>query len=671
MKLTKLAFLIAASISTVTLTACGDSNSTTPYPDPAPAPAPETIEFPVQSDTPTSYSLDVTGSILTSENGLSLYYFAKDIKGTSNCNGVEGDAAGSTTDKDSCAGKWPPLLTGDGAVQTSDFTFVERADGTQQWAFKGYPLYNFAGDKSQADIYGEGVGGVWDLARPNPLKVAALNDIETYMGNQTILSGALTGQTLDKFRADKDGFTLYIYDNDALNNSACNNEKCISTWPPLLADNAAKPEGMLSLIKRVEGDNQWSYKGKPLYFFKGDNAPAETNGDNVLNVWHIANELPAIQRTSDAGTMLTATGLVSALLPNENNAGALEATMVDKDQFTLYTFDNDEANKSNCIDACAVTWPPFLASDTEQDMGQFTKFAREDGAMQWAFNQQPLYFFINDTAKNQTTGDGVKGVWHIIEPAPVVTPVTTSLVYGDSVLGKSLVTEGEVLILADDGAGGFAPTTVDKSGFQLYTFDNDTAEQSNCSNAVCMGNWPALLASDTDTASAPFSIFTRADGHKQWAVNSMPLYFFTNDTAAGEQLGENIGNVWYVARPAPVRAFTLATKGVALIAHGNILASQGKTSAQLTDLTLYTFDNDVANSGLSTCIGSCAVTWPPLYATSSDEALGDYEIISRTESDNSETLQWAYKGLPLYFFTADTNIGDTAGDYTSWTIARP
>jgi hypothetical protein len=67
MKLTK----IAASISTVTLTACGDSNSTTPHPDPAPAP--ETIEFPVQSDTPTSYSQDVTGSILTSENGLSLY----------------------------------------------------------------------------------------------------------------------------------------------------------------------------------------------------------------------------------------------------------------------------------------------------------------------------------------------------------------------------------------------------------------------------------------------------------------------------------------------------------------------------------------------------------------------------------------------------------------------
>ena len=31
----------------------------------------------------------------------------------------------------------------------------------------------------------------------------------------------------------------------------------------------------------------------------------------------------------------------------------------DHNGMTLYTFDKDEAGKSNCYDQCAVNWPPF------------------------------------------------------------------------------------------------------------------------------------------------------------------------------------------------------------------------------------------------------------------------------------------------------------------------
>ena len=87
-------------------------------------------------------------------------------------------------------------------------------------------------------------------------------------------------------------------------------------------------------------------------------------------------------------------------------------------------------------------------------------------------------------------------------------------------------------------------------------------------------------------------------------------------------------------------------------------------------LTLYTFDDDIKDSGMSTCFDGCAVTWPPLYATNPEQAFGEYSVISRAE-DNTTTYQWAYKGLPLYFFTGDSQVGDTNGDYPAWPIAQP
>jgi predicted lipoprotein with Yx(FWY)xxD motif len=679
MKQTKIALLIAASIGATLLSGCGGSSNSTPEPTPTPAPAPTpdpapAVEFPVQVASPSAFTIDNIGTVLTAENGLSLYYFATDENGSSSCNGVEGDAPGSTEDVESCAGQWPPALVGDGAVETVNFTFIDRADGTQQWSYAGNALYTFSGDSAQGEINGDGVGGVWDLARPTPLQIAPLNDIATYMGKQTVLSATSVGGVLEKFRADKEGFTLYTFDNDALDNSACNSEGCLDAWPPLLADNAAKPSGMLSLIDRVEGDQQWAYKGKALYFFTPDTEAGQNNGDNVGDVWHTATQEPAIFRTNDAGTLLTAMGLTSALLPNADNGDALEPTSVDKDQFTLYTFDNDTANTSNCNDGCAASWPPFLAAESEQAIGAFSKFARADGSMQWAYNESPLYFFAADTAKAQANGDGAAGVWHIVEPTEVVIPITTSIVANSSAIGESMSTDGDSLVLMDDGNGVFVPTAMNKAGFQLYTFDNDDTEQSNCTSDSCMSSWPALLASDTDTANVPFSIFTRDDGHLQWAINGSPLYYFGADTAAGQQNGEAAGNVWFVARPAPLRTFSLTSGGsevVGLIAHGNVLASQGKTAEELADLTLYTFDDDTVGSGESTCFDSCAVTWPPLYASSVDEAFGEYEIISRTETDNTQTLQWTYKGQPLYFVEFDEEIGDTGGVYGTWHIALP
>jgi predicted lipoprotein with Yx(FWY)xxD motif len=93
------------------------------------------------------------GEILTDAQGMSLYTFDKDTNGLSAC-------------YDACAQNWPPLLAEVGAEADGDFAISERSDGGLQWTYKGAPLYGFVKDQNAGDITGDGLKGVWHLARP-------------------------------------------------------------------------------------------------------------------------------------------------------------------------------------------------------------------------------------------------------------------------------------------------------------------------------------------------------------------------------------------------------------------------------------------------------------------------------------------------------------------------
>ncbi len=75
-------------------------------------------------------------------------------------------------------------------------------------------------------------------------------------------------------------------------------------------------------------------------------------------------------------------------------------------------------------------------------------------------------------------------------------------------------------------------------------------------------------------------------------------------------------------------------------------------------MTLYNFDKDAAGSGKSVCNGPCANNWPPLKAAESDQARGDWSIVTRDDGSR----QWAYKGKPLYHWIKDQKPGDRSGD---------
>jgi predicted lipoprotein with Yx(FWY)xxD motif len=111
-------------------------------------------------ETPTVAIADTgnLGLILTDSAGLTLYTFDRDTPGVSNCSG-------------GCAATWPPLLLPEGdPIAPSDLPgtlgVITRADGSRQVTYNDKPLYLYARDQKPGDTAGEGVGGVWHVAKP-------------------------------------------------------------------------------------------------------------------------------------------------------------------------------------------------------------------------------------------------------------------------------------------------------------------------------------------------------------------------------------------------------------------------------------------------------------------------------------------------------------------------
>ncbi len=87
------------------------------------------------------------------------------------------------------------------------------------------------------------------------------------------------------------------------------------------------------------------------------------------------------------------------------------------------------------------------------------------------------------------------------------------------------------------------------NGMTLYTFDRDAAGsgKSVC-NGPCATNWPPLMAMEGQTASGDYSMITRDDGKKQWALKGKPLYFWAKDAKPGDKTGDGFNGVWHIVK---------------------------------------------------------------------------------------------------------------------------
>ncbi len=195
------------------------------------------------------------GHLLVDQKNMTMYTSSADQAGLSACSGE-------------CAKTWQPVEAWWRARSTmDDWSVVDRADGTTQWAYKNQPLYRYAGDFQPGEIAGNDVDTFTAVILEPPPPVP---DWITYQNSDA-------GRLL----ADANGKTLYAYDlpeNRAFGIGIGRDMATPHLWDPVYADGETSSIGHWSVIELEDGRHQWTYKGQKLFVHKRDTDPGDLYG---------------------------------------------------------------------------------------------------------------------------------------------------------------------------------------------------------------------------------------------------------------------------------------------------------------------------------------------------------------------------------------------------------
>jgi predicted lipoprotein with Yx(FWY)xxD motif len=229
------------------------------------------------------------GQYLTDAEGMTLYFFTNDTE------------EGVSTCYDDCEQAWPiftaeePLTLPEGVE--GELTLIERTDGTTQVAYNGIPLYYWQGDQAPGDTTGQGVGDVWFVVAPGqefgaaaaPMASPEASPEASPMASTTVL--VATSDELGEYLTDAEGNTLYLFTNDTEPGVSVCEGGCLENWPLFTAEEPLTlPEGVegeLTMAEAADGSPMVAYNGIPLYYFAGDEAPGDTNGQEAGGVWFV------------------------------------------------------------------------------------------------------------------------------------------------------------------------------------------------------------------------------------------------------------------------------------------------------------------------------------------------------------------------------------------------
>ncbi|MFN2200851.1 MAG: hypothetical protein ACK2UO_06570 [Caldilineaceae bacterium] len=226
----------------------------------------------------------------------------------------------------------------------------------------------------------------------------------------------------------------------------------------------------------------------------------------------------------------------------------------------------------------------------------------------------------------------------------------------------------QLMVGENDELGAFL---VDGAGMTLYMFMRDEPGVSNCYDA-CAERWPALLANGDVTLAdgldaSMLGTTERTDGTMQVTYNGWPLYYWYEDAAPGDTLGQTVGDVWFVLSPAG--------EVVGYVPPDLTVANTDELGDFLADskgLTLYVFLRD--EPGVSNCYDDCEVRWPPLVVDGEPKlADGVDEAMVGTTQRTDGSMQVTYNGWPLYYWYEDAEPGQTLGQAVGdvWFVIAP
>src|SRR5687768_13605570 len=145
-----------------------------------------------------------------------------------------------------------------------------------------------------------------------------------------------------------------------------------------------------------------------------------------------ATEVTATEAATTEAPAETATGgvpVTGAATVEVSESADFGPILVDSAGMSLYLFTNDTQNSgaSTCADDCLAAWPALLTDGDpvagegvdESLLGTIT---RDDGTTQVTYNGWPIYYYAEDAASGDTTGQGVGDVWFLVTPEGEAVP---------------------------------------------------------------------------------------------------------------------------------------------------------------------------------------------------------------------------------------------------------
>jgi predicted lipoprotein with Yx(FWY)xxD motif len=231
----------------------------------------------------------------------------------------------------------------------------------------------------------------------------------------------------------------------------------------------------------------------------------------------------------------------------------------------------------------------------------------------------------------------------------------------------------------------------DSKGRTLYVFAPDIDGTSKCAGG-CLLVWPPFYDSSISVTTIPnsltasdFTTVTATNGQKQTAYRGWPLYYYApKDTngnnvaeAAGETKGENVGKVWFVAKPA--YDVMIASKTVLHAVTKDSSAKQFLVDSAGNTLYYFLKDELKPDSLSTNCIGNCILTWPVFHGNVADLPSlllkTDFgEIVRNDGPGGTQRKQTTYRGRPLYYYTPDAFQKGAAkgqGVGNNWFVTAP
>jgi predicted lipoprotein with Yx(FWY)xxD motif len=226
---------------------------------------------------------------------------------------------------------------------------------------------------------------------------------------------ATANDDLGTYLVGPESMTLYYFTKDVTPGQSVCSGGCLEAWPPLLLSDGQElaagdgVTGTLAAFTRDDGSTQVTYRGRPLYYWQGDTAPGETNGQGVGSTWFVAMEDGSMPANPPALTLETATTDLGTFLTG-------------RDGLTTYFFAADATpGVSVCEGDCLAAWPPVIVppgnsvAAGEGVTGVLGLITRTDGSTQVTYDGRPLYYWQGDTEAGQTTGHGVSDIWWIAD----------------------------------------------------------------------------------------------------------------------------------------------------------------------------------------------------------------------------------------------------------------